>query len=140
MRRIQGTGQIPRSGKERRPMPIRQPDYAAITHAVSRHKDSPAARTGVECLLNAGRQVRTPSVHVLYGTDFRKLKAPFIWYDILHVADVLSQFDFTLKDNRFIEMRILLMPKPTKQTFYAGVGVESLEGWDFGQKKILLRG
>ena len=26
------------------------------------------------------------------GTDFRKVKAPLVWYDILHVADVLCRF------------------------------------------------
>ena len=26
------------------------------------------------------------------GTDFRKLKVPLVWYDLLHVLDVLSSF------------------------------------------------
>ena len=38
------------------------------------------------------------------GTDFRKLKYPFVWYDILHVVDVLSRFPFVHDDPRFRQM------------------------------------
>jgi N-acetyl-anhydromuramyl-L-alanine amidase AmpD len=38
------------------------------------------------------------------GTDFRKLKAPFIWYDILHATEVLSWYTYARSDSR---MKIL---------------------------------
>ena len=28
------------------------------------------------------------------GSDFRKLKYPYVWYDILHVCEVLSRLPF----------------------------------------------
>ena len=35
------------------------------------------------------------------GTDFRKLKAPLVWLDILHVLDVLSRFKVVHNDPLF---------------------------------------
>ena len=51
-------------------------------------------------------QIRKEKKYYLFGmgTDFSKLKYPFIWYDILHVVDVLSRFPFVHADPRFQEM------------------------------------
>jgi len=38
------------------------------------------------------------------GTDFRKLKAPLVWYEILHPVDVLSQYPELLGDGRLRDM------------------------------------
>ena len=38
------------------------------------------------------------------GTDFRKLKVPLVWYDLLHVLDVLSSFPWLKKDGRLLDM------------------------------------
>ena len=35
------------------------------------------------------------------GTDFKKLKYPYVWYDLLHVTEVLSRFDNVVSDPRF---------------------------------------
>ena len=45
------------------------------------------------------------------GTDFRKLKVPFVWYDLLHVLDVLTQFPWLGHDPRLREMAGLLASK-----------------------------
>ena len=70
------------------------------------------------------------------GTNFAKVKYPMVWYDILHVADVLSRFDAALEDQRFTEMLSLL---PAKQTEEGGFTPESIyvpwKGWSWGQKK-----
>lgn len=52
-----------------------------------------AVKFGVECLLDLWQNSREKHPYQFYmGTDFRKVKAPLVWYDILHVADVLSRF------------------------------------------------
>jgi hypothetical protein len=33
---------------------------------------------------------------------FRKIKYPFVWYDILHVSEVLSRFSFLRTDPRYL--------------------------------------
>ena len=45
------------------------------------------------------------------GTHFARLKAPLIWYDILHVLDVLTQFPWAWEDARLQEMVALVAEK-----------------------------
>ena len=106
------------------------------------YKDSAASRTGVGCLLSCWETSKERHPYMFFmGTDFRKLKAPFIWYDILHVADVLSYFDFALKDKRFTEMLNLINGKADKDGLFTPESVwKAWEGWDFGQKTNRLPG
>ena len=70
------------------------------------------------------------------GSDFRKLKAPFIWYDILHVLEVLTQFDWLKNDPRLKEMINLLAAKADAQGRFTPESIwKAWSGWDFGQKK-----
>ncbi|MGV8026718.1 MAG: hypothetical protein AB2L18_09195 [Anaerolineaceae bacterium] len=52
------------------------------------------------------------------GTDFCKLKAPFVWYDLLHVLDVLSQFPWLKDDPRLREMLDVLQSKENAEGQY----------------------
>lgn len=74
------------------------------------------------------------------GTNYRKLKYPFVWYDILHVADVLSQIDVMRNDERFKEIVDCIV---SKQDVQGRVKPESVwmayREWDFGQKKTFSR-
>lgn len=70
------------------------------------------------------------------GTDFRKLKAPAMWYDIVSVADVLSHFDFVRSDSRFLEMVALIKDKQDENGLFTPETVyQKCKNWDFGQKK-----
>ncbi len=100
-------------------------------------RDSSATRTGAESALSlwAESQARHPYMFYM-GTDFRKLKAPFIWYDLLHVADVLTQFPFLKSDPRLAEMLELLASKADAQGRYTPESIwKAWSAWDFGQKK-----
>ena len=71
------------------------------------------------------------------GTDFRKLKAPAMWYDLVSVADVLSHFDFVRTDSRFIEMVNMIKSKQDSNGLFTPEAVyQKFKGWDCGQKKI----
>ena len=96
-----------------------------------------AARTGIETLFDLWANSRTKHPYIFYmGTDFRKLKLPFIWYDILHVLEVLSQFEVAVHDERFIEMLSTVTDKADREGFYTPESVwQPWKGWDFGQKK-----
>jgi len=51
-------------------------------------QDSEVARSGVEAALTLWEERRERHPYLFYmGTDFSKLKAPLIWYDILHVTE-----------------------------------------------------
>lgn len=70
------------------------------------------------------------------GTDFRKLKAPAMWYDLVSIVDVLSRFSFVKTDARFIEMVKLIESKQDRDGFFTPEAVyQKFKGWDFGQKK-----
>ena len=67
----------------------------------------------------------------IYAAKGRPVTNPMI----LHVADVLSQYDFALNDPRFIEMLNLINAKASKDGLFTPESVwKAWEGWDFGQK------
>jgi hypothetical protein len=72
----------------------------------------------------------------LMGTDFRKLKVPFVWYDLMHVLDVLSRFSWLKKDARLLEMLANLKSKADPEGRFTLESVWTVwKDWEFGQKK-----
>ena len=70
------------------------------------------------------------------GTDFAKLKAPLIWYDILHVTEVLTQFEWLRKDKRLGEMVAIVKAKADDQGRFTPESIwQAWREWDFGQKR-----
>ena len=49
------------------------------------------------------------------GTDFRKLKVPFVWYDLIHVLDVLTRFSWVKEDRRLLQSLDLLKEKADQE-------------------------
>ena len=98
----------------------------------------PAARAGVEAALSAWANRRAAHPYMFFmGSDFCKLKAPLVWYDLLHVTDVLSRFPEAQKDPRFTDMLALLRQKADSQGRFTPESVWlSWKDWEFGQKKI----
>lgn len=95
-------------GKKSDPCPIANVYALKALSQVPELLDSPAARAGAETLLAhwASSGVGGGDRPYLFGagSDYRKLKYPFVWYDILHVADVLNRFPFVHADPRFQAM------------------------------------
>jgi hypothetical protein len=100
-------------------------------------KNSKEARVGAEILLSLWQKSLDLHPYLFYmGTDFRKIKAPLVWYDILHVLDVLSQFNWLKDDPRLTEMSNLLKSKADSEGKYTPESEwQAWKGWDFGQKK-----
>ena len=70
------------------------------------------------------------------GNDFRRLKAPFVWYDMLHVADTLSQCPGALEDARLHDMIRLMLDQMDPDGRCTPQSVwKAWEGWEFGKKK-----
>ena len=92
-------------GRKTDPCPIANVYALKALSLVPELLDSPATRRGAEMLLGHWER-RTAVKYYLFGVggDFRKLKYPFVWYDILHVAEVLSRYPFVRADPRFGEM------------------------------------
>ncbi len=88
-----------------------------------------------ECLLDLWAFSRTKHPYIFYmGNDFRKLKLPYIWYDILHVVDTLSQVKEARTDPRFLTMIDVIRAKEKPEGFVPESIYQPWKGWDFGQK------
>ena len=70
------------------------------------------------------------------GTDFCRLKAPFIWYDILHMEAVLSRIPWLRQDPRLQDM-VSVMTEQVGADGRATPGSVWMawKEWEFGQKK-----
>ena len=70
------------------------------------------------------------------GTDFRKLKAPAMWYDLVSVLDILSRIQSVKSDARLMEMAAMLKSRQDQNGLFIPEAVYTkCKGWDFGQKK-----
>jgi hypothetical protein len=99
--------------------------------------DSPACHTGADTLLTLWSESISRHPYMFYmGTDFRKLKVPFVWYDLMHMLDVLSRFSWLKNDTRLLDMLEILKSKVDQQGRFT---LESIwtawNNWEFGQKK-----
>jgi hypothetical protein len=99
--------------------------------------DSQVCETGSQTLLQLWeqRKERRPYLFAM-GTDFSKLKMPLIWYDILHVVEILTQFPTLKKDKRLLEMVDIIKTKSDSEGRFTAESVwKAWSGWEFGQKK-----
>ena len=106
-------------------------------------RESKSAKIGVETLLSLWEESKEKHPYMFFmGTDFRKLKAPLFWYDILHVLDVLSHFRMG-EEGQALQANAESQWKP-KRTTKGATSPNSIwtawKDWDFGQKKIPSRG
>jgi len=124
-------------GKREDPCPIANVYALKALSLVPDLIDSPAARAGTEMLLwHWGPQCERKVYLFGIGTFFRRLKYPFVWYDILHVVDVLSRFPFVHGDPRFREMVKTITEQADEEGRYtAGSMYRAWKGWSFADKK-----
>lgn len=124
-------------GKKEDPCPYANLVMLKMLAQIDEFKNSEEAHYGVECLLNLWEHSRELHPYIFYmGTDFRKLKAPFIWYDILHVLDVLSQYNWLKGDSRLENMADLVKSNADQEGKFTAQSVwNAWKDWDFGQKK-----
>jgi hypothetical protein len=101
-------------------------------------RESTEAQTGAEALLHLWEHRREKHPYLFHmGTDFCKLKAPFVWYNLLHVLDVFSQFPKLRNDARLLEMVQVLRSKADPEGRFTPESVyQNWKDWDFGQKKV----
>lgn len=131
-------GKFKGPGRRTDPCPIANLLALKVLSQCPDHLDSPATRIGTEMILNHWR-VREEKKYFLFamGTDFKKLKYPFIWYDILHVVDVLSRFPFVHTDQRFKDMMSVITSQSDVLGRYTAKSMyRAWNGWSFADKKV----
>lgn len=124
-------------GKKDDPCPYATLIMLKLMNLSEADKTSDFANQSIESLLNLWKESKVKHPYMFFmGTDFRKLKAPFIWYDILHVADTLSNFPQAIKKHDFISMTDLIQHKADLHGRYTPESEwKAWKDWDFGQKK-----
>jgi hypothetical protein len=138
----------PELGKFRGPGRIEDPcPYATLVMLqvlaqVPELRAGRSAKVGVETLLSLWDDSKNKHPYMFFmGTDFRKLKAPLFWYDILHVLDVLSHFEWIREDKRFKQVLKTAEMKADAGGRYIPESVwTAWKDWDFGQKKVPSQG
>jgi hypothetical protein len=124
-------------GRKGDPCPYANLVMLKLMALIPDYRASPASQIGTKILLDlwSQRKHQRPYLFAM-GTHFSYLKAPLIWYDILHVLDVLSQFPWILEDIRFCEMMNILDSKTDESgRFTAESAWMAWKDWEFGQKK-----
>lgn len=135
--RCQGSERFVPPGRKDDPCP-----YATLLalRAVAQAPEGTTSRNwrgGAEWLLDLWRKKGRSKAHLFgIGTDFRKLKYPFVWFDILHFADVLSRFRALRGDPRLKEVVDTVLAKQDSEGRFTPESVwMAWKDWDFGQKK-----
>ncbi len=102
------------------------------------YHDTDLAHRNIDAILTLWESSRERHPYMFYmGTDFRKVKAPAFWYDIVSIMDCLSRFKYAHQDIRFKEMLKIIKEKQTEEGLYIPEAIyQKCKGWDFGQKKI----
>jgi hypothetical protein len=124
-------------GRTADPCPIANVYALKALALVPELADSAAVRTGVEMLLWHWEHQAERKIYMFgIGTDYRRLKYPFVWYDVLHVADVLSRFPLVHGDPRFKEMVATIAAQADEDgRFTANSMYRAWKGWSFADKK-----
>jgi hypothetical protein len=125
-------------GRKEDPCPFANLGMLKVMADLDAWRDSKEADSGIEMLLDQWSNRRDSRPYLFkMGTDFCKLKAPFIWFDLLHVLDVLSRFPRVHSDDRYREMIGVLRSKADQAGRYSAESVYlAWNAWEFGQKKI----
>jgi len=99
--------------------------------------DTHGVAAGVAALLSHWEHQRDYKLRMFgIGTDFRKLKYPFVWYDILHVTDVLSRFAIAREDPCLAEMVDEIASQADDEGRYrAGAMYRAWKDWSFADKR-----
>ena len=99
--------------------------------------DAQTITTGCDALLEHWEHQQDYKLKMFgIGTDFRKLKYPYVWYDILHVTDVLSRHAAARSDPRLREMVDEIARKADASgRFTAESMYRAWTGWSFADKK-----
>ena len=124
-------------GRKDDPCPFANLAMLKALSAVDDLRDCPASHVGADALLTLWSESTTQHPYMFYmGTDFRKLKVPFVWYDLMHVLDVLSQFSWLKEDARLLDMLGILRSKADQQGRFTPESVwAAWKDWEFGQKR-----
>ena len=130
-------GKFRRPGKKSGPYPYANLQMLKTNALMKAPAYENITNIGIEIILGLWEHSREKRPYLFkMGTNFRKLKVPFIWYDILHVLDVLSQYKQTHSDPRFQSMLNVVRSKAGPDFRFTSESIwTKWKGWEFCQKR-----
>jgi hypothetical protein len=125
-------------GRSGDPCPLATLAALKVFSLLPDHHDAPPVTAGIEVILSHWEHQDAYKIRMFgIGTDFRKIKYPFVWYDILHVTDVLSRFPQARGDRRLAAMVGELTAQADEAGRYrAGSMYQAWREWSFSDKKL----
>jgi hypothetical protein len=123
-------------GRSTDPCPMATTLILKALSLVPRVHAGDAVTAGVDALLDhweqqAGYKLRMFGI----GTEFRKLKYPFVWYDILHVTEALTRYETARRDPRLRQMVDEVGALAAEDGRYTATSMfRSWSGWSFADK------
>ncbi|MGB3715291.1 MAG: hypothetical protein WA996_12750 [Candidatus Promineifilaceae bacterium] len=132
-----GLGKFRGPGRKDDPCPMAIVYSLKALAQVPEQRDSAIVKSGIEHLLWHWEHQSERKIYLFgIGTDYRKLKYPYVWYNILHVVDVLSQFASVHQDARFREMVSAIVEQADEDGLYRASSMyKAWKGWSFADKK-----
>jgi len=130
-------GSLKGPGKRTDPCPYANLLMLKLAALLPNHRDQSQVNHGINCLLDLWEHSREEHPFLFkMGRNFRKLKVPLIWYDILHVAIVLSNYPQAQRDPRFQSMVTIILEKGDSSFRFKSESIwTKWKGWEFCQKK-----
>jgi hypothetical protein len=124
-------------GRKDDPCPYASLIMLKMLSAIPEYQKSEVAINTAMSLLSLWENSLERHPYMFYmGTDFRKLKAPAMWYDIVSVVDVLRHFETIKADVRFVEMVTLIKNKQDSNGSFTSEAVfQKFKGWELEKKK-----
>jgi len=130
-------GKFKGPGRRDDPCPVANVYALKALSLIPDQREGESARRAAEMLLDNWEH-RKERKHFLFGmgTDFKKLKYPFVYFDILHVLDALSRFPFIHADPRYLDLLVTVTSQAGVEGRYtAGSMYQAWKGWSFADKK-----
>ncbi len=124
-------------GRKDDPCPYANLIMLRMTAEVPELLDSAGTEKALQMLLEHWEE-RGKKKYYLFGigTDFARLKAPLVWYDILHYLDTLTRFPVARRDKRLKEIVGVLAGKADAEGRFTPESIwTKWKGWEFCQKK-----
>jgi hypothetical protein len=124
-------------GRKEDPCPFANLVMLKALSEIPEWRDSSACQIGTDTLLDLWDESAERHPYMFFmGTDFRKLKVPLVWYDLVHVLEVLTRFPWLRDDARLLDMLAVLKSKMDAQGRFSLESVwTAWKDWEFGQKK-----
>ena len=125
-------------GRKGDPCPYASLIMVRLLSAIPEYGDSEALASTAQSLLTLWESSAERHPYMFYmGTDFRKLKAPAMWYDIVSVTETLSRVACVRADARFQDMVSIIRSNQDSNGLCTPEAVYlKFKDWDFGQKKV----